>query len=186
MLKKISLAGALLGFVALPAMAETPTFNFVQVGYVSNLSGSSDYDGFEIKGNLEISDTLYMNAGFTKTNASVSFGDLDIDVITLGLGYKTNISAVSTLFAEADYLVVDNDFNGFGSDNGYQVGFGIRSYVLGSVELKAAAYYRDINSSDTFLQVGAAYDFTEAAGVYLDIESDFDDTGFGIGLRFSF
>jgi len=186
MMKRILLASALLGIGALPAMAETPTFDFVQVGYITDLSGSSDYDGFDVKGNLEITDAFYMNAGFTRTNGRSSIFDVDLDVLTLGLGYKSNISDVSTIFAELDYLNLDSNFNGFDSDNGFQVGFGIRSKAIGSVELKAVGYYRDAQSSDAFVQVGAVYDFTEVAGVYLDIETDFDDTGLNLGLRFSF
>jgi hypothetical protein len=50
----------------------------------------------------------------------------------------------------------------------------------------AAGYYQDVQGSDTFLQVGAAYNFTDTAGVYLDIESDFDDSSFSLGVRLSF
>jgi hypothetical protein len=85
-------------------MADTPTFGFVEGGYVSNLGGPVDFDGFEIKGNMEISDNLYMTAGLTKTDVDTAFFDLDIDVVSLGLGYKTDISDVSTLFAEAAYV----------------------------------------------------------------------------------
>jgi len=185
-MKRVILASTLTAIGALPAMAATPTFDYVQVGYISDLSGSSDYDGFEIKGNLEISDDFYMNAGFTRTRANASIFDLDLDVITLGLGYKSNISDVSTLFAQVDYLNADANFNGFNADDGYQLGFGVRSNVLDNVELKAAGYYRDLQSSDAFLQLGTVYRFSTAAGIYLDIESDFDETGFNIGLRFSF
>jgi hypothetical protein len=185
-MEKLFLLGAALSLGSLQAMADTPSFSFVEGGYVSNLGGSVDFDGFEIKGNMEINDDLYMSASYTKTSFDNSFLDLDIDLVTLGLGYKTDISDVSTLFAEADYVKFDSSFNGFGSQDGYQLGFGIRSNILGDIELKAAGYYQDVQGSDSFLQVGAAYNFTEAAAVYLDIDSDFDDSRFSLGVRFYF
>ena len=171
------LSGVLVLALSMQAQAESPSFNFVELGYVSSFGAPVDFDGWEIKGNLEITDSIYMNAGY---------GNVDVDLITLGLGYKTNISDTSTLFAEIDYLRVDNSFSGFGSTDGYQVGFGIRSNTWSRVELKAAAYYRDINGSDSFLQFGTAYRFTDSAGVYLDIESDFDDSAYSLGVRFMF
>jgi len=185
-MKKFILVGAALSLGSLQAMAETPSFNFIEGGYVSNLGGSFDFDGFEIRGNMEIGDNLYMSGSYSRTNVDNPIFDLDIDLVSLGLGYKTDISDLSTLFAEADYLKFDSGFNGFGSQDGYQLGVGIRSNVLGDVELKAAGYYQDVRGSDSFLQVGAAYNFTETAAGYLNIDSDFDDSSFSIGLRFNF
>ncbi len=186
MMKKLILVGVTLSLASFQAMADTPSFSFVEGGYVSNLGGSFDFDGFEIKGTMEISDNLYMSGSYTKTNIDSPLFDLDIDLVALGLGYKTDISDVSTLFAEADYVKFDSSFNGFGAQDGYRLAAGIRSNVLGDVELKAVGYYQDVRGSDSFLQVGAAYNFSESAAAYLNIDSDFDDSSFSLGVRFYF
>jgi len=171
------LSVVLVSVLSTQALAETPSFNFIEVGYVSSFGVPVDFDGFEIKGNFEITDSIYMNAGY---------GNADADLIILGLGYKTNISNISTLFAELDYLRVDNSFSGSGATGGYQIGFGIRSNTWDKLELKAAAYYRDIKGSDSFFQFGTAYRLTDSAGVYLDIETDFDKSAYSLGVRFLF
>ncbi len=188
-MKSAILAGALLLTTSLQVAAETPSFNFVDVGYVSNLGGDDEFDGFEIKGNFEISENLYLNAGYTNLSDDNSGPfDVDAEILTAGLGYKTNISEVSTIFAAADYLRVKVNAGGFGSnsESGYQVGVGVRSNVSESLELRAAGYYRDIVDDDTFVQVGAVYKLAANTGVFLDIESDFDDTRYGVGVRFLF
>jgi len=188
-MKSAILSGAILVAASFQVAAETPSFNFVDIGYVSNLGGNDEFDGFEIKGNLEISDNLYLNAGYTNlSDNSIAAFDVDAEILTAGLGYKTNISEVSTVFAEVDYLRVKVDVGGFGSDSesGYQAGFGVRSNVSENLELKAAGYYRDIVDGDTLFQVGAVYRLASNTGAFLDIESDFDDTRYSVGVRFLF
>lgn len=175
---------AVLSIVPIQAMADTPTFDFVELGLVGNLGGSPDFDGFEIKGNLTLNDRIYMNAAYANTDINRPFGDIATDIITLGLGYRTDITNVSTLFTEVDYLRVDS--SRFGSEDGYQVGFGVRTNVSRNVELKAAGYFRDVQGSDTFVQLGAVYNLTSAVGFYVDVESNFDDTAYSLGVRYSF
>lgn len=185
-MNKIFLSGLALTALSAQAVADTPSFDFVEAGFIGNISGPASFNGFEIKGKLTITDSVYFNGGYTNADFDGSLGRGDTDILTLGLGYKTDISDFSVLFAQADYVRADNSINGFGSGNGYQVGFGIRSNRWNKVELKAAGFYRDLDGTATFFQFGTAYNFTDVAGAYLDIETDFDDSSFGVGFRYSF
>ncbi len=188
-MKKTIIASALLSVLSVGAMAETPSFNFVDAGYVSNLGGDFDFDGFEIQGNFELNDNFYINAGYTTITSDISFiGDIDSDVLELGLGYKTAISDNMVFFTQLDFVDIDVDVSGFGSgsENGYQLGFGVRNNLSEKLELKAAINYFDVGGSDTFLELGAIYKLTDSAGIYFDVDTDFDDSSYGLGVRFSF
>jgi len=193
-MKSTIVSGAILLAAPFQALAETPSFNFVEAGYVSNIGDGpgfvdTDFDGFEIRGNLDINENIYINLAYTNLNDnSLSLSPVNSELLTVGLGHKTNISEVSTLFVEADLLKQRSDRGQLGDffNNGYQVGFGVRSNVTESVEIRAAGYYRDLFTNNTFFQLGAVYKLTARSGVYLDVESDFDNSRYSVGVRFLF
>lgn len=186
-MKKLVIAGVLALTASTGAFADPPSFTFVQVGYVANLGSGTSYDGFQIAGNYAFNENLFASAGFANVNVKEFGFAANGDLFQVGLGLKTDVSESSAVFAEVGYLKLKLDSN-FASDteNGYQLGMGIRSNITKNIELKAAAYYQDLNGSDEFIQLGAAYNFTEQAAVFVNLDTDFDATGITIGARLSF
>jgi len=187
-MKKTIICGAILSTLSFGAFAETPSFNYVDLGYVSNLGGSNDFDGYDLKGNFEVSDHFYVNAGYRSINQDFFFFFFDGSVKVLGLGYKTDLNSTTAFYSELDAVKIKANANGFGSasDNGYQIGFGTRSNITNQLELQVGVNYSNVADTNTTLLVGGVYQLNKSAGLYFDIETDFDDSLYSTGVRFSF
>lgn len=186
-MRKIALSGAILSVLSFGALADTPTFNFVEVGYTDSFD-SDGLDGVEVNGSFELNDSFFLNVNYM---AAEEDNLIDIDGYVLGLGYKNDLSDNSVWFAQADYLTIDSEitlpsFSTSNSENGYQLSLGVVSQVSENWELSAAAKYIDVFESDTYAEFGAVYSFTDTLGVYFDVETDFDDSNYAVGLRMSF
>ncbi len=187
-MKKTIITSAILSVLSFGVMAETPSFNFAEIGYISNLGGSEDFDGYELKGNFELNDNFYITAGFQSIDIDTFGFDVNGDIKMLGIGYKKDISTATAFYTELNYVDVKAGVSGFGSgsDSGYQFGFGVRSNVAENFEMKAGLNYLDVDGGDTFLELGAIYQLNNSTGIYFDVDTDFDDSKYGVGVRFSF
>ena len=187
-MKKAILSSAILSVLSFGAMAETPSFNYVDFGYVCDLSSDQSFDGFDLKGNFELNDNLYINAGYRSIDFDIAGFDVNGDVKLIGLGYKKAFSPDSVFYSELDYVKAKARAGGLGSgsENGYQVGFGVRSMLSSNFEVRAGVNYIDVVDSDTFMILGGVYSLSDDLGLYFDIESDFDDSTYSTGVRFSF
>jgi len=179
--KKI-IVGTVLSVLSFGAMADTPSFNNIELGYISfDVDGGFEPDGFELKGSKELSDNFYIAGDYS----DVSDQGLSASLITLGVGYKNDFSDSSSFYAEIDYAKVDAD-GGFDED-GYELTLGIRSMLNDQFEIKAAVEYLEIDNDDTtYLVLGGAYDFTDSVAVYADYKYESDESRYGIGVRFNF
>jgi len=179
--KKI-FAGAILSVLSFGAMADTPSFNYVEIGYANtDFDGLPDFSGFEIKASKELSDNWYVAGDYS----DVSENGFSLQLTTLGFGYKNDFSASSSYFAELDYARLDAD--GGVDESGYEMTFGVRSMLNSEIELKAAIEYLDIDNDDTTsLVLGGAYNFTDNMAFYADYKYDSDVSRYGVGVRFSF
>jgi opacity protein-like surface antigen len=187
-MKKTIISSAILSVLSFGAMAETPSFNYVDFGYVSDFSSDESFDGFEFRGNFEINDNFYVSAGIRQLDVDLFGIDADADFNTIGFGYKKAITSNSVFYTQLDYVNTKATVSGFGSnsDNGYQVGFGMRSNLSSNFEVKAGVNYIDAADSNTYMVLGGVYSLSDNVGLYFDIESDFDDSNYSTGVRFSF
>jgi len=175
-------AGAILSVLSFGAMADSPSFNNLEVGYSNvDFDGLPDFSGFEIKGSKELSDNWYIAGDYT----DVSEDGFSLKLTTLGFGYKNDFSPSSSFFAELDYARIDAD-GGF-DESGYEMTFGVRSMLSSQFEVKAAVEYLDIDNDDTTsLVLGGAYNFTDNMALYADYKYESDVSQYGVGLRFNF
>ncbi len=187
-MKKAIISSAILSVISFGAMAETPSFNYVDIGYVSDLNSDQDFDGYDLKGNLELNDNFYVNAGFRSIDLDIFGADVNGDIKMLGLGYKKEISSASTFYSELNAVKIKAGVNGFGSgsENGYQVGFGVRSNLSSNFEVRAGVNYIDVDGSDTYMILNGVYSLSDSVALYFDLESDFDDSTYSTGVRFRF
>ena len=163
-------------------------YSYVELGYdetefqVGN--ADIDGDGLTLSGSFEINDDWHAFASYG--NADLDFG-IDVDTWVLGAGYAFPLRQDVDLYGRVLYLKVDADVGALAADeDGLGLQFRIRALVTDELELEGGIQYVDIEDSDTSLQVGARYHFTEtfSAGVGLTVAGDAD--GIGINARYSF
>ncbi len=183
-MKKTIIASAVLSVISFGAMAESPSFDNVEVGYTEFDFDGADVDGFELKGSKLIADDFYLKGDI----ASLSESRLDWRLTKIGVGYKNDYSSTSSFFSEVSYarVDVDTDFDD-GDEDGFEVAAGIRSMLSDKLEAKAAIEYTDIDGDDiTSLVIGGAYNFTSNMAVYADYSYDSDVSAYAVGVKFNF
>lgn len=180
---KISIiASAVLSCFSFGVMAETPSFNFVEIGYTQlDIDGTSaEPDGFEFDYNYLFSDNFYLSADYAKVDDS----GVDLKMTNLGFGYKSDISNNTAFFAQLDWSKFEiEDFD----DDGYKASLGLRSSLTKNLEVTAAYEYLDIDDeSNDFYVLGAAYQMNDKFAIYADYktESDFDQISLGLRMDF--
>ena len=147
--------------------------------------GDVDGDGLTLSGSVELTDEWHAFASYG--NADLDFG-IDIDTWAIGAGYSYPLRDDVDLYGRVLYISTDADLPGAfdGDDDGLGLQFRIRGRVNDQLELEGGIQYVDVGDSDTSLQAGARYYFTEefSAGVGLTFGGDTD--GIGINARYSF
>jgi len=181
-MNKKLLASAVMSVLSFGALADTPTYDYIEVGYSSfDFDGVPALTGFEIKGSHSLSDSFYV-AG---DHASVSKNGFDFSLTTVGLGFKMDVTDNASFFTELDYANINAD--GGLDEDGYELTAGIRSMLTEKLELKAAVEYLEIDNDDTTSFVfGAAYEINDSFAVYADYKLESDVDRIGLGVRFNF
>ncbi|WP_196141155.1 hypothetical protein [Aliikangiella sp. G2MR2-5] len=186
-MKKLLLSTIVASAVALAgttnqAFAETPEFDYLQVSHANlDYDAGGDLDGFEVKWNHELTDSLYLNVDYTNFAESGA----KVESTALGLGFMSDVSDSSTFFAQLDWINAENSF-GF-DDDGYRASVGVRSMLTKEFEGKLAYEYTDVGDDDmSVFVVGGAYNINKNIALTLDFkkESDFDQTMFGVRYNF--
>jgi len=181
-MKRTLLAAAVLSTLSFGVLAETPSFNFVEIGYtqldIDNTS--AEPDGLELDFNFELSENYYLSADITDFDEN----GYDMSLTNLGFGFKSEVSDYSTVFAQVDWSQFDG---GNRTEDGYKLGFGVRSSLTNNLEVTAAYEYLDIDgeSSDFYL-LGAAYKMTDKFSLYSDYKMESDANQLSIGVRMAF
>jgi hypothetical protein len=171
----------------LAALAESPSYSYVEGGYVlTDIDGiGEDADGFLLRGSIEITDDFFLFAGYTDQGIA----GIDLKQYGVGAGYAWSMTDTTDLYGKVGYVKAEADLAGFGvDDDGYSLGVGIRSFVMKQLELEAAVSYVDLSDSgdDTTFGAGARWYFTEHFALGVEAEVGDDATSYGIGLRWSF
>jgi hypothetical protein len=184
----------------LPALSEaqesaatrpaSPQFNYsyVELGYQETEfqvgNADVDGDGLSLSGSFEINDDWHAFASYG--NADLDSG-ADVDTWALGGGYAFPLRQDVDLYGRVLYLKLDVDPGALAADDdGLALQFRIRALVTDELELEGGIQYVEVEDSDTSLQVGARYYFTDtfSAGLGLTLAGDAD--GIGINARYSF
>ena len=183
-MKKILLA-VLASAFAFGASAAELSFNNFGIGYTqADFSCSSDCDGFNLLGSLEINDLFSVNADYTNINAS---GGSSVDFTYLGLGVRSEFSDNAAFFGQvgAARIGIDTPFGDDSETKGF-AGVGIRGMF--SEQFEGEALVRKVFASDfdASLKLTGTYFFTDTVGASLNVETNDGDTGGGVGLRMNF
>lgn len=183
---RLALFGALLLSISMNLLAESPTFDFVELGYtVVDAEGEAkDFNGYDLRGSYSLGSGFFVAGDSFKANLKGSRERRQ--VVTLGVGYRYLLSNRSTLFGEIDGVIVNPTGNG-NHENGYEFTAGVRSNLNHWLELKAAIQYLDTKTySLTTYVAGATARVTNSFAVYSDVNFGTNSKRYSVGIRYSF
>jgi hypothetical protein len=186
------LIGAAVLLLTVPAMAESPSYNFIQAGYQEvdlDIGGGPDVDGdgWALGGSFEFGEDFFGFVSYADTGFDFS---VDLTQLQVGIGWKMDVSDNTNFFARAAYVDAEIDAPGFGSfdESGYGVGIGIRSNVTDLIELYGEIAYVDLGSGADTTSVGGGiyFNLTDNFALGLGASTDDDATAYGANVRFYF
>lgn len=182
--------------IPMAALAEQPSYNFVEGGYLRvNLDDIDiDPDGIYLKGNFALGDSVFFRGGYIKVEEEISdfFGSVDVEVqeLQLGLGYRMPMGVNSSWYVAVDYLTgeIEIEFFGDADTDGFQLATGARGYVSEKVELYGELGYVDVEGENGLAaSVGGIFHLTRQFGLTLEAGLDDDsNTSIAIGGRLTF
>ena len=172
MVKKLALAMAILCVcsVALAQEKEPPKWSFIEAGYIDfdPDAGLSD-DGWYAGGSVGIIKMLHIFAEYDDVG--------DYTFWNAGIGWHGLLGDPADLYAQVQWNDVEVDTSGGGSvsDDGYEVGVGVRWKFTKWFEAKGEVDWADYSE--------AGDDFTYQVGVLFSILND--KLGFGANYEFT-
>jgi hypothetical protein len=186
--------------VAIAAMSTLPfvanaaddlSYSYLDPAYVTTDIDNFDeeVDGFALRGSLEVTDQVFVFAGYSDQSTSVFGEDLDFQSMSIGGGYVWPVSQRADLYGRLGYVEQEVEYAGFSADaDGFLLGMGLRSRVGGEFELEGAINYVDLSrSGDSTSLFGAGrWYFTQTFAAGLEAEVGDDATTYGLGVRWSF
>jgi hypothetical protein len=184
--KAIRAAVALIACSPMAALAAGPTYNYIDVGYLSvNVDDGPTLDGFGATGSFALTESFHVVAGYSE----VSDSPWTVNSGGVALGWNYSLNDITDFVARAGWEYGRVKLSGFGSDddNGWSVEAGVRSMLSPQFELNGFISHVDIFDGDEqALSVGGVYYFTPSIGVGASVTLSDDATGWDVGIRFTF
>ena len=174
------------------AQAEGLSYSYVDAAYVNTDIDrfDEDVDGFALRGSYEITNNVFVFAGYADQGTSVGGFDIDLQTYNLGLGYAWPLGSALDVYGKVGYVSAEADVQGLGDadDDGYSLAVGLRGRAVEQLELEGAVSYVDLSDSgdDTTLDLGARWYFTPQLA--FGVEGSFGDDAntYGLGVRWNF
>jgi hypothetical protein len=169
-MKKVIITLAALGLSSV-AMAEGPSYTYVDVGYLGADSGDDQTTGAVLSGSLSLFENFHTNFSYSAIDDSAQPLVDDYDVWRLAVGMHPAITDSTDLVLELG--VSSGKFDDADVEpDAVDLTFGVRSMIADNFELNAAAIFEqgdtDTNAGDfqnIAIRVGGQYFFTDAISV---------------------
>jgi hypothetical protein len=174
------------------AQAEGFSYSYLDAAYVNTDIDQfdEDVDGFALRGSYELTNNVFVFAGYADQGTSVAGFDIDLQTYNLGLGYAWPLGKALDVYGKVGYVSSEADVQGLGDadDDGYSLAVGLRGRAVEQLELEGAVTYVDLSDSgdDTTLDLGARWYFTPQFA--FGVEGSFGDDAntYGLGVRWNF
>lgn len=185
------LTTAALVALAAPALAEKPSYDYIEGSYqhaeldVGPGPGDVDGNGLGIGGSFGIADQVHLFAGFRTFDFDF---DVDLDELTVGLGWHPPLTDTTDLVFELGYVTAEAEAFGVDADeDGFRASLGVRSMLNPQFELAGRVNYTDLgDGDDTSISGEAWYNLSELFAVGGGLEFGDDTTIYGVGVRYYF
>lgn len=201
---KKTLIAALLLTACTSAFATTKnTYDYVDLAYTSVdiKEVDSTYTGLGIEGSKLLTDNIYV-AGqyFSVEDADSAPGivyDLNLSLLSVSFGYRTEISNATDVYAQAGYArqKIENDFafnnqlvSESDSVSGYQLKAGLKhsfGNFQGGLFIERMDGSDDVEST-TYLGVDGRYAFTDSFHGVVGYSKDSDISIFKLGVSYAY
>lgn len=188
---KCFLSSLFLLLITTGVQAQTPSFDYIDFGYVRFENLLVDANGFELKVSKQVSKSVYLTGNYF----DVSTENYSSKSTSIGLGYKFNLSNFTSLFAELNYLNTKLEASDILSNNNiesYEVDsssfgtvFGVRHNLSEKTEILFAVNRVDSQDSSTNLIFAGNYDFNDDFKVYSNFEFRSGYRKFSLGIRYN-
>lgn len=190
--KFASALAASAAFLPFLAQAEGLSYSYLDAAYINTDIDrfDEDVDGFALRGSYELTNNVFVFAGYADQSTSVAGFDIDLQTYNLGLGYAWPLGKALDVYGKVGYVSAEVDAQGFGDadDDGYSLAVGLRGRAVEQLELEGAVNYVDLSDSgdDTTLDLGARWYFTPQFA--FGVEGSFGDDAntYGLGVRWNF
>jgi hypothetical protein len=170
-------------------VTQTQPFNYsyVEIAYDEldlDRPGDADGDGLTLSGSFEINEDWHAVASYGEADLD---GGIDIDTWTIGAGYRYPLRDNIDLYGRVLYVSSELDAGPFdGDEDGLGLQVRLRARMSDVFELEGGIQHFDVGDSDTSLQAGARYHFTEEFSAAIGLTFAGDTDSFGISARYSF
>ncbi|WP_196139963.1 hypothetical protein [Aliikangiella sp. G2MR2-5] len=180
--------------ISLPALAERPSFNYLELGPTSmeHETVEGDFKGFEFTGSYELPDNFYLFTKYVRTD------DQDIDMINkyLGIGYHYHLFADTRLILQLDAAEITFGRQEAGEfvEKGFQWSVGIKSQLTESLEVEFVARALDANQVDSefgyyrpsFMVLGFHHKIFDDFSIFADFEKGSESDRQVVGIRWDY
>lgn len=183
--------------VLLPAVATAQqaapsqplNYSYVELGYDESDFDVGpfdiDGDGLTLSGSFELNDDWHVFASYGTFDLD---SNVDVDTLAVGAGYRHALKDNVDLYGRVLYISSDADTPGPGDpdEDGLGLQLRIRAMIADDLEVEGGIQHIDVGDSDTSLQAGVRYHFTDQFSAGLGVTFAGDTDGLGINARFSF
>lgn len=178
--------------------ADDFSYNNVEISYgqinFDDAGGDADGDIFGVDGSFEISESIFLVAGFHTGDLEDDFGfGVDVDLWSAGVGYHASVSDAVDLVATLTYENAEVSASGLGSvdDSGLGASVSLRYAANESFEITGGINYADRGDlepliDETSIEAGFLYNFTDNFSAGLSGEWGEDLSTYSLGGRFYF
>lgn len=142
-MKKMKIAALTSMLLASQWAAADLSYTNFGVGYIDGDIFNADLDGFEVRGNFALNSSFHLLGSYSALDQEPS--GLDLDVLSFGAGWHTELNPNLDFVATGAVLDVDN---GFISDNGIRLTGGVRGLAGEQFEFSGDIVFEDIDDFD--------------------------------------
>jgi hypothetical protein len=173
----------MLSTAAPPVLAEEPIYLYGDVEYITlDPDVGSSLDGFGLSGSHPVGEDFHVMALYSR----VDNNNLRLNDFGAALGHHRRIAYRTDLVGRVGMVRARVNPTGATSvsENALLLQLGLRGMVNWNLELSGFVTHRDLDDSDTRLDLGGVLHVNEQLGVTADVSFGSDDTTLRIGARF--